>query len=899
MIRDPKLGLLPSVATLVALGTLGSSLVASDAHAYDRGYRVAILAAAPVSPSPPAVEPLPYQADVRDKIMIATRGLGGNHVMPTGRAAVEIARLDLFDLSTSTPDLNELEDYDAAFVFVDDAVSFADPVAAGDLIAGLIEQGVGVTLAGDALASGKGPQGRFFTQDFAPVVYGSPSVDATLFVAPLDPADLWLPGPNVGALPFWGVLGTSLGGGQHVSGLSAVPEAEVLAELADTTNFTGDPAVVLLEPAISGHGRVAALNFNPVSSDADPDGWQPGFAQLDKMMGNTILWTVGFERRIGTCVELSPSGAVPQFEVDDELERFYRQGMVDPDFVDTDKIDSTSNLPWIAPTLPLRCNVVDDCLPASHPSNVVVCQTCENLDIFQDLNCNGDSVEDEPLIDNSSPECQANVDASGNPYDNNDYYFDYFRFECEYVTDDMDDDGDLLSSGTVQVFYPGDLNPDETYQLSCDNCPGYFNPNQYDSDCIAYYSQGEAFLGFAMQKAPDGAGDLCDPAPYVETAIQSWQGDIDGDGIADVMDNCVLVPNTDQYDDDSDGFGNVCDTCPVDWNPIVTVLDIDGDMVPDLVAGAPREGEIPFDPLLDAVMVPPEPFLLIAGLNGTQPDKDRDGVGDRCDNCALHPRYGDWYPKADPPHYDEANSDQIDSDGDGWGDACDGCDTVFDPRQPDQDSDFVTDACDNCPNFPAFDITDQDGDGLGDACDNCDQLRNLDQIDSDADGLGDACDNCPFFGNEGQEDSDGDGLGDVCDNCPLAFNPDQEDADGDGFADACDNCVNTFQVQQSDIDFDGVGDSCDLCPQIADPENLDSDGDGVGDVCDNCKDVRNPDQADDDGDGLGNTCDVYAIRGGGDLAPKEPGNGCSTAGGQGVGALWLGALALGWRRRRA
>lgn len=895
--RPSLLAALPSAAALAALGTLASSLVATDAYAYPRGYRVAILGVGPdANPADPEQTPI-FQRDVRDRVMIATRGLGGNHIMPTGRAAVEIHRLDIFDLRTETPRLNALVGtYDAAVVFTDDADSFADQAAVGDLVAGLIEEGVGVTLAGGALTAAKGPTGRFLSQDYSPVEYGTAATGAAGLVA-LDPGDLWLPGPNEGALPFWGVLGTDLGAGEHASGLVVVPEADVLAELDN-----GEPALVLLEPAIDGHGRVAALNLYPVSEGTDPDGYPVGLSQIDKLLGNTILWTVGFERRIGTCAELSPSGAVPQFERDIELDNFYRalNTNPDPDFVDTELMTSQSNLPWIAPTLPIRCNTVDDCLPSSNPANPVVCQTCENLDIFQDLNCNGDSVEDEPLIDNTSAECQANVDPNtGLPYDNNDYYFDYFRFECEYVTDTFDDDGDLLSSGSVQVFVPGEPNPDETYDLQCDNCPDYFNPNQYDSDCIAYYSQGEAFLGFAMQKAPDGIGDLCDGAPYVETAIREWQGDIDGDGIFDVMDNCVLKPNTDQYDDDGDGFGNACDSCPVEWNPTITALDLNGDGYPDALFGFPREGEIPFDPLLDSILSPPPPALVIAGMEGTQPDKDNDGVGDRCDNCALHPRYPDWYPKAKPPVYDTANSDQIDSDGDGWGDACDGCTTVFDPRQPDQDNDFVTDACDNCPNFPATDITDQDGDGLGDACDNCDTLRNLDQIDSDADGLGDACDNCPLFGNEEQTDTDGDGLGDVCDNCPVDFNPDQTDTDGDGFADACDNCIDTFQVQLSDIDGDGFGDACDLCPQVPDDDNSDRDGDGVGDACDNCIDVRNPDQADDDEDGLGNTCDVFALRGGGDLAPKEPGNGCSTAGGAGQLSLLLGALALGFRRRRA
>jgi hypothetical protein len=36
--------------------------------------------------------------------------------------------------------------------------------------------------------------------------------------------------------------------------------------------------------------------------------------------------------------------------------------------------------------------------------------------------------------------------------------------------------------------------------------------------------------------------------------------DEDEDGISDVDDNCLFVPNPDQRDTDGDGFGNICDT---------------------------------------------------------------------------------------------------------------------------------------------------------------------------------------------------------------------------------------------------------------------------------------------------------------------------------------------------
>jgi hypothetical protein len=39
-------------------------------------------------------------------------------------------------------------------------------------------------------------------------------------------------------------------------------------------------------------------------------------------------------------------------------------------------------------------------------------------------------------------------------------------------------------------------------------------------------------------------------------------GDGDGDGVEDLLDNCIDVPNPDQADDDGDGVGSACDACP-------------------------------------------------------------------------------------------------------------------------------------------------------------------------------------------------------------------------------------------------------------------------------------------------------------------------------------------------
>ena len=91
---------------------------------------------------------------------------------------------------------------------------------------------------------------------------------------------------------------------------------------------------------------------------------------------------------------------------------------------------------------------------------------------------------------------------------------------------------------------------------------------------------------------------------------------------------------------------------------------------------------------------------------------------------------------------------------------------VFLKKSPDRDKDGIGDECDNCPDVPNPDQIDSDGDGLGDACDNCPKVANPDQADCDGDGVGDVCDNCPKVANPDQTDSDCDGLGDVCDKCP-------------------------------------------------------------------------------------------------------------------------------------
>ena len=81
--------------------------------------------------------------------------------------------------------------------------------------------------------------------------------------------------------------------------------------------------------------------------------------------------------------------------------------------------------------------------------------------------------------------------------------------------------------------------------------------------------------------------------------------DDDGDGVADVDDNCPDDPNPNQDDSDGDGIGDACDNCPDDANP--NQADDDGDGVGDICDNCPDDA------------------------NPNQTDTDHDGVGDACE----------------------------------------------------------------------------------------------------------------------------------------------------------------------------------------------------------------------------------------------------------------------------
>ncbi len=164
--------------------------------------------------------------------------------------------------------------------------------------------------------------------------------------------------------------------------------------------------------------------------------------------------------------------------------------------------------------------------------------------------------------------------------------------------------------------------------------------------------------------------------------------DSDGDGVADIDDNCPYTWNPTQADSDGDGIGDACDNCVYTHNP-------------------------------------------------SQSDADRDGVGDECDNCMYwNPDQADINANGVGDPCDVWYVD-IDSDGDGIYDRQDPCPEVYNPWwSVDSDGDGIPDECDNCPSVANADQRDINGNGIGDACEDLSGSCSLALVEQPIYGLG-------------------------------------------------------------------------------------------------------------------------------------------------------------------
>ncbi|MFO0611902.1 MAG: thrombospondin type 3 repeat-containing protein [Polyangiaceae bacterium] len=309
-----------------------------------------------------------------------------------------------------------------------------------------------------------------------------------------------------------------------------------------------------------------------------------------------------------------------------------------------------------------------------------------------------------------------------------------------------------------------------------DDCPMTANSDQLDTDADGLGNVCDPTEGSCNDGVDDDNDGLvdCDDTECAAdlTCGTSAEEDTEGDGVANVNDNCVSVANPDQLDTDADGIGNLCDTSEGSCG---NFLDDDAD------------GEV------DCADTDCATDIACAAPLG---DDDGDGIPNGEDDCPLAP-----------------NPLQSDTDSDGIGDACD------------TDEGICNDAVDN----------DADG-KIDCADENCakDAVCQKPDEDTDGDGFDNKIDDCPFVANPDQSDGDGDGAGDACDTKEDAC-ANQADDDGDGKIDCDDeNCASAPACADptGDVDGDVVANDKDNCPNVSNPDQADTDGDGVGDACD-------------------------------------------------------------------
>lgn len=188
-----------------------------------------------------------------------------------------------------------------------------------------------------------------------------------------------------------------------------------------------------------------------------------------------------------------------------------------------------------------------------------------------------------------------------------------------------------------------------------------------------------------------------DPSSGEATAEFRITSDVDCDGVEDYLDKCALSCGPrEMTDSDGDLVGDDCDRCPhgprldawttvpqrsrdydanPGWDP-GGPGDEDGDDVGDHCDLCPRLStyDLPGGSRsVDEATIPAAggPSTVAGGTSAHPYDFDRDGIGDRCDNCEHHPNRDQWNCNAADERADGRLAEPPRPDAKGVGDACD------------------------------------------------------------------------------------------------------------------------------------------------------------------------------------------------------------------------------------